>query len=438
MKSSKGNYKISFKGFQEKDFLPITAGLFMNHQILYLSLLFLVLFLNRFLSAQESINQNVQYELISEKKIAPMVTSWFFSASQQRALTPDQMLSLADSRVDVFPHPPRFLKTSFSKNGRFFAIQTLNPRETVEKVDRELTISIYSDLKKESYRLVRTVYYDHSFPSLTISGSDGSMVLGENDSGELWFYDENGELIRQVMLFPEAEYDLEKVLDLDMSEDGSRIAVVAGKRGGSPIGSNAINPSAEPHLFFFTGDGQELWRKLLPDYNSTEVAISSNGQVIVANSFTISVEGKLNKRTLVFRQNGDIITEADMLFKQARFSEDTEYLLLASNQELQMVDLIAGKVMWSQKVLRKEGMIVDLDIADGGKQVAVLLAINEWNGSQFVYRQPLITIYDDRGEKIQKLTFADESSSKPAIHFINQDKNLLVGLGNTLYQYQKN
>jgi hypothetical protein len=87
--------------------------------------------------------------------------------------------------------------------------------------------------------------------------------------------------------------------------------------------------------------------------------------------------------------------------------------------------------------MRKAGMIVDLDITYAGKQVAVLLAINEWNSNQFVYRQPLIIIYDNSGEEIQKLTFADESSSKPAIRFINQDKNLVVGLGNTLYQYRR-
>ena len=409
----------------------------MSNRILFLCFSFFILFLVGFLSAQESINNNVRYELIGEKQIAPIVNSWFLSASQQTALTPDQMLFLENSRVEIFPHPQQYLKTSFSKNGKFFAIQILNPRETVEKIDRELMISIYSDLKKESYRLIRNVFYDHSFPSVTISGADGSLVLGENDSGELWFYDKNGTLIRQVVLFPDAEYDLEKVLDVDMCDDGSRIAVIAGKRVGSPAGSNAVNPSAEPHLFLFTGDGKELWRKALPDLNSNGVAISPDGRIIVANSYTISVEGKLIKRTLIFREDGNILNETDILFKQDRFSKDSKYLLLASNQELQMVDLTAGNVIWSQKISRKDRMIVDLDIADGGKQVAILLAVNEWADSQFVYRQPVITIYDNRGEEIQKLTFADEPSSRPAIRFTNQDKNFMVGLGNTLYLYQK-
>lgn len=82
-------------------------------------------------------------------------------------------------------------------------------------------------------------------------------------------------------------------------------------------------------------------------------------------------------------------------------------------------------------------MITDLDVTDGGQQVAVLLAVHEWDGDQFIYRQPVVTIYDNRGEEIQKITLLDEPSGKPAVHFTNQDDNIMIGLGNTLYRYQK-
>lgn len=339
--------------------------------------------------------------------------------------------------MEIFSLPLQYLKTSFSNNGSYFAIQTLNPLKSLEKIDRELTLTIYSDLNQESYRVIRKIYYDHSFPAVAISGADGSMVLGENDSGELWFYDGNGNLLRQVVLFPEAEYDLEKVLDVDISEDGSRVAVVAGKRGGSPAGSNAIDANAEPHLFLFSKDGQELWRKTLPELNSSEAVISPDGHLIATNSYTISTDGKLVKRALIFNQNGSILSEADLLFKQARFSGDSKYLLLADNQELQLLDLATGKVQWSHNIPREAGMITDLDVTDGGQQVAVLLAVHEWDGDQFIYRQPVVTIYDNRGEEIQKITLLDEPSGKPAVHFTNQDDNIMIGLGNTLYRYQK-
>ena len=390
-----------------------------------------------FLSAQESVSKNALYDLIDEKEITTSASSWFFTASQQIALTTDQIVFLRDREMEIFSLPLQYLKTSFSNKGPYFVIQTLNPLKSLEKIDRELTLTIYSDINQESYRIIRKVYYDHSLPAVAISGADGSMVLGENDSGELWFYDGNGNLLRQVVLFPEAEYDLEKVLDVDISEDGSRVAVVAGKRGGSPAGSNAIDANAEPHLFLFSRDGQELWRKTLPELNSSEAVISPDGHLIVTNSYTISTDGKLVKRALIFNQNGSILSEVDLLFKQARFSGDSKYLLLADNQELLMLDGVTANLHWSRKIPTQSGMIADLDVTDGGEQVAVLLAVHEWDGSQFVFNQPVVTVYDNRGEAIQNITLSDEPSSKPAIHFTNQDENLIIGLGSTIFRFQK-
>src|SRR4030042_2519682 len=217
-----------------------------------------------FLSAQESVSKNALYDLIDEKEITTSASSWFFTASRQIALTTDQIVFLRDREMEIFSLPLQYLKTSFSNKGPYFVIQTLNPLKSLEKIDRELTLTIYSDINQESYRIIRKVYYDHSLPAVAISGADGSMVLGENDSGELWFYDGNGNLLRQVVLFPEAEYDLEKVLDVDISEDGSRVAVVAGKRGGSPAGSNAIDANPGTPLFFFSREGKGIWRQKLP------------------------------------------------------------------------------------------------------------------------------------------------------------------------------
>jgi len=409
----------------------------MRVKIIFFIFLFLIIAAAGFLLAQEAAHKKAVYELTDEQEIMDGTDSWFITASQQATLSATQIVFLKNGETAEFLLPPQYFKTSFSNNGRFFAIQTLAPRESVEKIDRDLTITVYSDEMRELYRLNRKVYYDHTFPAVAVSGDDGSVVLGESDSGVVWFSDGNGNLLKEVVLFPDVDYDLERTLEIDLSDDGSQVAVIASKRGGSPAGSNAPNPDSESHLFLFTREGKELWRKALPEFNSSEVAISPDGQSIVTNSYTISTDGKLAKRAIIFSQKGNIFCQTDLLFKQARFSGDSKFLLLANNQELQLLDLINGKLRWSQKISGQTGMMVDLDISEGGEQVAVLVATNDWDGRQFIYRLPVVTIYDSQGIEIQKFSFSVETYGKPILRFTDHDKNLMIGLGNTLYSYQK-
>ncbi|NIT56708.1 MAG: hypothetical protein GWN00_10885, partial [Aliifodinibius sp.] len=170
-----------------------------------------------------------------------------------------------------------------------------------------MQVDIYSSSGEKRYSLNRNQYYDDSIPSVVISDLDGSVIMGQNTVGKLWFYDQDGELRREVELFPDASYDLERILHLDLSEDGTRLAVVASKRGASHLGSKAPHPSGEPHLFLLTHTGDELWKKALPDFNSSATAISKNGDHLIANSYTVDIPGNLQKQSLLFNDNGERI-----------------------------------------------------------------------------------------------------------------------------------
>lgn len=388
-------------------------------------------------SVQVAAQTNSVFEWRAGKELKGDIDSWFITAAQQIAITDNQLMFLDSQESETLSLPADYFKTSFSRNGKYFAIQTLDPKESLAKVDRDLALTIYSDINQELYRLNRKVYYDHTFPAVAVSGNDGSVVLGESDSGVLWFYDGNGNLLREVVLFPDAEYDLEKVLDIDLSEDGSRVAIVASKRGASPAGSTAPNPDSESYLFVFNQEGLELWRKDLPELNSSEVVISPDGQMITTNSYTISTDGRLDTRALIFNQQGNILGETDLLFKQACFSRDSQFLLLANNQEVHLLNLINGTLLWRKNLPVSAGIIVDLDIASDGELLVLLRAVTEWDGRQFVYRKPVLTVHDRKGAEIQNLTFSNEGHPKPVVRFSEEGNTLLIGLGNSLYWYQK-
>lgn len=386
-----------------------------------------------FLFAQESTKESGWLELERQIDVPAEVTQWYVFPEKQIAITSREMILYQEGGSQTIPLPPHYLKTVFSKNGRFAALVTLNPRDSVEPIDRDLTISVISisDPSRELYHINRKVYFDRVIPSISVIGDNGSVIVGESDIGQLWFYDQNGNLVTQIMLFTDAEYDLEKILDIDVNEDGSRVAVIAGKRGGSPAGSDAVNPNAEPHLFFFTGQGMEIWRKALPDFNSNEVAISPDGQLIVANSFTIFTNGRLIKKTVIFNAEGQHIFTTDLLFKHARFSPDSRYVLLAENNQLQLVDAVQGESLWRQKISRQNGIFIDGAVSGQNGITAVLIAGISWENDQYVSLNPHVVLFNLKGQSLQRIEYTDQKALKPGLCFGGVTESLLVALGNS-------
>lgn len=399
----------------------------------------LVILISRpFLFAQKSEKESGWLELERQINVPEEVIQWYMFPDKQIAITSREIILYQKGGFQTIPLPPQYLKTIFSRNGRFVALVTLNPRESVEAIDRELTISVFSisEPSRELYHIKRKVYFDRVLPSFSVIGDNGSVIVGESDTGQIWFYDQSGNLVSQVVLFPDAEYDLEKILDMDVNEDGSRIVVVAGKRGGSPAGSDAVNPSAEPHLFCFTRQGMEIWRKTLPDLNSNRVAISPDGQFIVANSFSIFVNGRLNKKTLIFNSEGAPIFTTDILFKHARFSPDSRYVLLAENNQLQLVDTKQEKLMWKQKISRQDGIFIDGAVSGSNGISAVLIAKISWENDQFISRNPQVVLFNLKGQSLQRIEYTGQKALKPGLGLGGETESLLVGLGNSYQIFQ--
>lgn len=391
------------------------------------------------LFAQDPVREAGWFKFQRQINAPAELTQWYVFPEQQVAITSKEIILYQEGGFQTIPLTPQYLKTVFSRDGQFAAHITLNPRESVKAVDRELTLSIFSisNPSRELYHINRKVYFDRVIPSISLNEKNGSVILGESDTGQLWFYDNSGNLITQVTLFPNAEYDLEKILDVDVNEDGSRVAVVAGKRGGSPAGSDAVSPSAEPHLFYFTGDGQEIWRRALPDFNSNEVAISPDGQLIMANSFTIFINSRLIKKTLIFNSQGVNIFTTDILFKHSRFSFDSRYVLLAENNQLQLVDAEQEKLLWKQKISLQDGIFIDGAISNQNRITAVLTAKTYWENDQFITLNPQVILFDLRGQLLQRINYTGQKTLKPALCFQRETESLIVGVGDSYRIYQK-
>jgi hypothetical protein len=261
-------------------------------------------------------------------------------------------------------------------------------------------------------------------------------IIGQNTTGEILFYDSNGSLLRKVALFSDAEYDLERILQIDLSRDGTTAAMVAGKRGASPAGSDAPRPSADPYLFLFSLNGEELLRKPLPDSNTSAAAISDNSQYIAASSYTIAIEGDITKRTIIFDNTGGEIGQVDMLFKLARFSSDSKFLILADNNTAKVVSLTNGMTVWSHTIPKREGMISAADISNKGEIAVLLIAENEFRDGTFIYTNPRLIVLNSNGASLQELEMSDQEFETPALNLSDGSTKIFVGFKNAYQIYQ--
>ncbi len=401
----------------------------------------LILIIPVALWGQSQSPQNYHYELVESVQLTKPAVSLNFlgfnetDKSHSVVVKDKNTLRWLNADKPEINLPQGYLTTVISKTGQYFGIVSLNPASGVDAT-KQITIDVYSADKDQLYSLEQSKHFDDSLPLIAISDADGSLILGHNFNGKIYFFNPNGELNETVDLFPDAEYDLERVLSFDLDASGSKLAVVAGRRGASPLNSVALHPSAEPQVYLFTTKGEKVWRTNLPEFNTSAVKISGDGKYVVASNYTVDVRGNVKKRSTVL-ENGDEIFDTDILFKYASFSKDNESLILADNTQAELIDLTSRNVMWRTNVPRKQGMITSIKISENAGIAALLIAKNEFKNGAFIFTKPHLKILDNAGKLQQEISFDKQVFKKPALNLSSDAARIVIGFGDAYQIYQK-
>jgi outer membrane protein assembly factor BamB len=386
---------------------------------------------------QELSSQQSSYRQIKKISQNRPVTGWKFSSDENVAVSDNYLSFYENGSFREVPLANDVVRTVFSKNVHFYATVSLNPRDGKLRQEKELSVTAFNSDAKTLYSIKRPFYYDRSLPSVTVSGADGSLILGENDTGQLWFYDNQGELQNHLILFPESSYDLEKTLQVAVAEDGSNVAVLASKRASSPAGAPVSNSDSEPHLFLFNRRGREIWRQALAEQSSSALAISPDGKYIAVGNFTIAVNGQLSKKTLIYDWQGQLIGSVELLFKHAAFSPDSRFLLLAENRKISFVDLSQGKELWNTQIPSGGRMVAAAAVSSDGKRTALLVAENHWEERNFRYVYPDIQVFDQSGKLIQTLNPENQSFIQPALYMSADGREISAGFKSSLQIFKE-
>ncbi len=361
------------------------------------------------------------YVLETHHSTATPLQAWVFSPEAPIGIEKGQIVWWKETAPRKVKIDSRYLATIHSRGNRFFGILSLKTVSNNPRKPKRLQIEVYSALQEKLFTLERSLHYDDPYPVVALSDRDGAVVLGQVTNGEMEFYNHRGELLRKVALFPEVEYDLERTLLLDLSADGSTVAVVASKRGVQPAGA-----SNETSLFLFKSDGTLLLQKPLDNYVVHSAAISPDGNTVVAACYTLSGQ-QINGQALLFNRAGEQIFRTDLLFKQARFSPDGRAVLLFNNREARVVDLQNKTVSYRYTVAGQEKLIAEAQLSQDGQRAVLLLARSEFRTNAFVFSQPIVQILDQQGRRLSEIKMEAQTFRTPALQIRENAKEILIG-----------
>jgi hypothetical protein len=394
----------------------------------------LTLFLPSGLYCQGLAGGSRKYQLLKSVNVKTPVKIWHFTSNFPEQAVPKiavqqkQIHWLDGTTPETLPLPSGYVRSVFSRAGNYLGLLSISKAVKENPEDRILQLQIFSSTREKLYEIKITKHFDDPLPSVAISDKDGSVVLRQSAVGRLWFYNRNGSLNRDVVLFEDASYDLERVLQMEFTKDGQSLAVLASKRGASPIGSGVPNPSGEPHLILFNLNGEELWRRSLPEFNAGQIAMAPDGQYITVSSYTTDLQGTIKKRTVIFDERGQVITSLDFLFRNADFSPESKYLILAERTVAKVVELPTGKVLWTHNVSRRQGMITEAALSKNGEFGVLLLAKNEFKEGAFIFTNPWVVVLNRSGRVMQQIKIEGQSFYTPALKFSEDNQYLILGL----------
>ena len=397
--------------------------------------------LNSYLFAQPAGRSDPKYHLETTVTVPVVAQEWVFSGTTPTRFhlqSRDKRLLRTVSGGDFDDVPLEntgdLIAVTASRAAGYFAVIGLKSEDKETKV---LLITIFTEHNQRLYQLRWPRHFDASYPLLRVSDQDGSLVVGDAATGRVLFYDNGGRLTQTHVLFPGATYGLERVMAMDMSLRGD-LVVVAGKRGASPLGSSALQPSAEPEVIMYAPGGTKRWRKKLTETNVADVAISADGHFLAASAYSVGSRGNVRKSTLLLTEEEREIAAIDLLPKQMQFSSDSKFLILAENQRAGLIATASGKMLWSKRVSRSDGMIAALALPDGAEVTTLLLARNEFRGDHFGFVRGRLRFLDLNGRRAQEdIILNTEAVVMPALTLTPDAGKLVVGFEKSYQIYTR-
>jgi hypothetical protein len=234
-------------------------------------------------------------------------------------------------------------------------------------------------------------------------------MIAQPVTAKLIFLNNEGQTLRESFIFSKAPYSQERPFFMAASAEAFVVLTQF-----MPL-TNA--KAIAPVCMRFSASGEEQWRRELPAGTAGGLAISDDGELIVASRYLVHVAdngSRVESTISLLQRDGKLLANGDGLFRKAIFARDNSRLLLMDRRQLRALDIPNGKVLWQVNLSRRAEMFVDMAANAEQDKVFALVGSSVFKENRFVFESVRLIGFDNKGQQIIEMPVKTALSS-PAL-----------------------
>jgi len=322
-----------------------------------------------------------------------------------------------------------------SADGNFIAVVEIAAPDKSPQAPSPLTFTLYDRAGQKLWSLKQPVGQDDPLPSFYVSNK-GRVVMMESAESLVSFFDQTGALDRNVRLFEDTFWSNERPVSGAFSGDGTHFAVNALHHHSRPGDELSPRQKGQSFVILFDDRGEELWRRELASEISDRVVISDDGMIIAAGAHSVKGLNVVEIRTYLYNDLGELLGQFDFPFQHAVFSSGGENLLLGQRNDLYLVEVSTGQVIWQTMLSSEAGQVRTLDLSADGRLALVLTASSSHQGDGFVFIAPQAFLFDHECHQLWSETFPNDAFWVPLATFLNDGARFLLAFQDRYLIYE--
>jgi hypothetical protein len=299
-----------------------------------------------------------------------------------------------------------FLKHWVSPNGNAIAVleKAASARDGNDESLLILRWFVRNGRQMGAYNFLQ--HSDDPLPQVSFNATGTHLVIAQPAIARLTFLSSDGQTLRELFVFSKAPYSHERSFFMAASAEAFVV-----------LSQSMPSTSAEavaPICICFTASGEEQWRRELAAGTAGGLAISDDGELIVASRYLVEVannDSRVESTTSLLQRDGKLLASVDGLFRKAVFAQDNSRLLLMDRRQLRALAIPSGKVLWQTNLSRRAEMFVGIAAnAEQGK-VFALVGSSVFKENRFVFENVRLLGFDNKGQQQFKMPMKTALSS---------------------------
>ncbi|MGH7597657.1 MAG: hypothetical protein ACREOI_15000 [bacterium] len=287
-----------------------------------------------------------------------------------------------------------FLKHWVSSNGDAIAVLE-KAAGTKDRNDESLLILRWFDRNGRQMGVYNlSQHSDDPLPQISFNATGSHLVIAQPAIARLIFLNVAGQTLRESFFFPDAPYSQERPFFIATSAD----AFVVLSQSMPSTSADAVAPIC----LRFSTSGEEQWRHELPAGTAGGLAISDDGELIVASRYLVHVtqnSSRVESTISLLKRGGKLLANVDGLFRKAVFAKNNARLLLMDRRQLRALDIPSGKVLWQANLSRRAEMFVDIAANAAQDKVFALVGSSVFKENRFVFENARLLGFDNSGRQ---------------------------------------